>query len=319
MSHEIINQLRAPFPADRIEWRIGSSGDKQDGSVWARCLAYIDNRAAMERLDDVFGMNWSHAEAFHQVGGQAVCVVTISIGNHPYGDSFLSRTVTGSCAVEANGDIDPFKSAASGAMKRAVVNLGIGRYLYDLPEAWATIDPNGKYDGKTKTQRYRWNPPALPEWAQAGSTGAPAPVVEVRTVAPAPRPAAAPAKQTKTAMVLPKEVDDVLDNATKVKVIARPHEGIPASSGNGADPVIPFGNNKGKTISQLSERDLDYWANKWEPRPWEKTGKVSPKDAALKDAAVALWNKTKGGAAKPAAPADIEVPAYEEPIDDIPF
>jgi hypothetical protein len=320
MSHEIINQLRAPFNADRIEWRVGSCGEKQDGSIWARCLAYIDNRAAMERLDEVFGMNWSHSEAFHQVGGQAVCVVTISINNHAYGDAFLNRTVTGSCCVEANGDIDPFKSAASGAMKRAVVNLGIGRYLYDLPEGWAVIDANGKYDGKTKQgNRFRWNPPALPEWAQAGSTGAPAPVVEVRTVAPAPRPAAAPAKQTKATMVLPKEVDDVLDNATKVKVIARPHEGIPASAGSGADPVIPFGNNKGKTISQLSERDLDYWANKWEPRPWEKTGKVSPKDAALKDAAVALWNKTKGGAAKPAAPADIEVPAYEEPIDDIPF
>jgi hypothetical protein len=319
MSNEIINQLRAPFPADRIEWRIGSCGDKQDGSVWARCLAYIDNRAAMERLDDVFGMNWSHSEEFHQVGGQAVCVVTIIISTICDSDDKIvsrGRTVTGSCAVEANGDIDPFKSAASGAMKRAVVNLGIGRYLYDLPEAWATIDPNGKYDGKTKTQRFRWNPPALPEWAQAGSTGAPAPVVEVRTVAPKP---AAPAKQTKATMVLPKEVDDVLDNATNVKVIARPHEGIPASAGSGADPVIPFGNQKGKTISQLSERDLDYWANKWEPRPWEKTGKVSPKDAALKDAAVALWNKTKGGAAKPAAPADIEVPAYEEPIDDIPF
>jgi hypothetical protein len=205
-------------------------------------------------------------------------------------------------------------------MKRAVVNLGIGRYLYDLPEGWAVIDANGKYDGKTKQgNRFRWNPPILPEWAQAGGSAVSAPVVEVRTVAPAPRPAAAPAKQTKTTMVLPKEVDDVLDNATKVKVIARPHEGIPASAGNGADPVIPFGNNKGKTISQLSERDLDYWANKWEPRPWEKTGKVSPKDAALKDAAVALWNKTKGGSAKSAAPADIEVPAYEEPIDDIPF
>jgi hypothetical protein len=320
MSNEIINQLRAPFNADRIEWRVGSCGEKQDGSIWARCLAYIDNRAAMERLDEVFGMNWSHSEAFHQVGGQAVCVVTISINNHAYGDAFLNRTVTGSCCVEANGDIDPFKSAASGAMKRAVVNLGIGRYLYDLPEGWAVIDANGKYDGKTKQgNRFRWNPPVLPEWAQVGSTGAPAPVVEVRTVAPAHRPTAAPAKQTKATMVLPKEVDDVLDNATKVKVIARPHEGIPASAGNGADPVIPFGNNKGKTISQLSERDLDYWANKWEPRPWEKTGKVSPKDAALKDAAVALWNKTKGGAAKPAAPADIEVPAYEEPIDDIPF
>lgn len=308
MSNEIINQLRAPFAADRIEWRVGSCGEKQDGSVWARCLAYIDNRAAMERLDDVFGMNWSHCEAFHQVGGQAVCVVTISVGNYPIGESFLNRTVTGSCLVEANGDIDPFKSAASGAMKRAVVNLGIGRYLYDLPEAWAIIDANGKYDGKTKQgTRFRWNPPQLPAWA--GGTG---------ESAPAPRPAVKPAATKPTVIQLPKEVDDILDNATKVKVIARPHP-APAA-GTGADPVIPFGNNKGKTISQLSERDLDYWANKWEPRPWEKTGKVSPKDAALKSAAQAQWAALKGGAAaKPEAPADLEVPAYEEPADDVPF
>lgn len=314
MSNEIINQLRAPFAADRIEWRIGSCGEKQDGSVWARCLAYIDNRAAMERLDEVFGMNWSHREDFHQVGGQAVCVVEISICNYPHGDAFLSRTVTGSCLVEANGDIDPFKSAASGAMKRAVVNLGIGRYLYDLPEAWAVIDPNGKYDGKTKQgTRYRWNPPALPAWAGGNGESSPAPAPVIRPVAPATKPAAKSA-----AIQLPKEVDDVLDNATKVKVIARPHP-APAA-GTGADPVIPFGNNKGKTISQLSERDLDYWANKWEPRPWEKTGKVSPKDAALKSAAQAQWSALKGGStAKPEAPADLEVPAYEEPADDVPF
>lgn len=317
MSHQIINQLRAPFSADRIEWRVGSCGEKQDGSIWARCLAYIDNRAAMERLDEVFGMNWSQTEAFHQVGSQAVCVVTISIGNHPHGDSFLNRIVTGSCCVEANGDIDPFKSAASGAMKRAVVNLGIGRYLYDLPEGWAVIDASGKYDGKTKQgNRFRWNPPNLPEWAQAGGSAVATPVVEVRTVAPAPRPAA-PVKQTKAVISLPREVEEILDNATKVKVVTRAPENTNASSG--ADPMIPFGNNKGKTISQLSERDLDYWANKWEPRPWEKTGKVSPKDAVLKDAAVSLWNMTKGGATKPQPPADLEVPAFEEPSDDVPF
>lgn len=210
MSNEIINQLRAPFAADRIEWRVGSCGEKQDGSVWARCLAYIDNRAAMERLDEVFGMNWSHREDFHQVGGQAVCVVTISIGNHPHGDAFLSRTVTGSCIVEANGDIDPFKSAASGAMKRAVVNLGIGRYLYDLPEAWAVIDPNGKYDGKTKQgTRFRWNPPQLPAWAGGGNQSP-------QTVrADAPEPATVKPAVRVAAIQLPKEVDDVLDNATK--------------------------------------------------------------------------------------------------------
>lgn len=57
------------------------------------------------------------------------------------------------------------------------------------------------------------------------------------------------------------------------------------------DPIIPFGKSKGQTLSSLGEYDLDYWANKWEPKPWEKTGKVGPKDLALKAAAVKAWNE----------------------------
>lgn len=57
------------------------------------------------------------------------------------------------------------------------------------------------------------------------------------------------------------------------------------------DPTmaVPFGNNKGTPIGSLGVKDLEYWATKWEPRPWEKTGKVSPKDAKLKATAIALW------------------------------
>ena len=97
MSNEIINKLRAPFGPDRIEWRLQSSGKKQDGSFWAKCLAYIDNRAAMERLDEVYGQNWSHSEEFKQIGDQAVCTVTITIESRGEGiHLFPYRTVSGS-------------------------------------------------------------------------------------------------------------------------------------------------------------------------------------------------------------------------------
>ena len=52
---------------------------------------------------------------------------------------------------------------------------------------------------------------------------------------------------------------------------------------------VPFGKNKGSTLNDLPLSDLDYWANKWEPKPWEKTGKVGAKDLALKSSAQALW------------------------------
>ena len=56
-----------------------------------------------------------------------------------------------------------------------------------------------------------------------------------------------------------------------------------------------------------------------EPKPWEKTGKVGPKDTKLKAAAKAMYAARTGGTAKPSVPADLEVPAYEEPADDVPF
>lgn len=63
------------------------------------------------------------------------------------------------------------------------------------------------------------------------------------------------------------------------------------------DPSIPvpFGNNKGTAIGDLGLNDLTYWATKWEPRPYEKTGKVTAKDAKLKATAVALYEMASSG------------------------
>jgi uncharacterized protein (DUF3820 family) len=52
---------------------------------------------------------------------------------------------------------------------------------------------------------------------------------------------------------------------------------------------VPFGKNKGTALKDLPNEDLDYWANKWEPKPWEKTGKVGAKDLLLKKSAQALY------------------------------
>ena len=300
MSNEdIINKLRAPFSADRIEWRLQSSGEKQDGSIWAKCLAYIDNRAAMERLDEVYGMNWSHSEEFKQIGSQAVCTVTITIESKveqtPEGPVVLFpyRSVTGSCAVEANGDIDPFKSAASGAMKRAVVNLGIGRYLYDLPEAWAVIDTKGKYDGKTKNgTRFRWNAPQLPAWAGGGN--------------------AAPQHITQA-------IDDFVDDVAPAKAAApAARSAAPVAASNGNDPIIPFGDCKGQPLSSLPIKgnkgvkcgDLYYWAKVYTPKEYK--GSISPKDIALKKRAEELYAAASGSPSEPTA-------APEDTIDEVPF
>lgn len=74
--------------------------------------------------------------------------------------------------------------------------------------------------------------------------------------------------------------------------------------------IIPFGRNKGAQISSLGVDDLAYWANTWEPRPFEKTGRVSERDLKLKRTALALYAQATG-----AAPAN----ASEAPQDDVPF
>lgn len=71
----------------------------------------------------------------------------------------------------------------------------------------------------------------------------------------------------------------------------------PATSGEpDFNLQVPFGKNKGSSLQDLADNDLDYWANKWEPRPFEKTGKVTQRDALLKKSAQALWAiRSSGG------------------------
>lgn len=65
-----------------------------------------------------------------------------------------------------NTDIEGVKGGLSGAMKRAAVQWGIGRYLYALEEGFAQVSERGKLRGKTKQGTdFKWDPPQLPAWA----------------------------------------------------------------------------------------------------------------------------------------------------------
>ncbi len=76
---------------------------------------------------------------------------------------------------------------------------------------------------------------------------------------------------------------------TYTKTFSNPAPAQQTSSGEpNFDLPVPFGKNKGTTLNNLPLSDLQYWANTWEPKPWEKTGKVNPKDLLLKKSAQAL-------------------------------
>jgi len=161
-----LKKLDAPFPASNIDWRIQQSGISQAGNPWAMCLAYITNRAIMDRFDEVCGKeNWENHFLPGPDGG-VLCGISIKCG-----DKWVTKW-DGAGKTE----IDPIKGGNSGAMKRAAVQWGPGRYLYNLDAMWAQVAENGINRGtayKNKTDQknrqnpvyFKWNPPILPAWA----------------------------------------------------------------------------------------------------------------------------------------------------------
>lgn len=154
MQEEVFTRLAAPFPEDEIEWRVQSSGES-NGKPWVRVIAYIQNVAIMRRLDEVVGpANWQNE--FRPIGSGVICGLSLRDG-----DGWVTKW-DGASATE----VEPLKGALSGAMKRAAVQWGIGRYLHDIGEQFAIItqDRDGRYL-KANPQKHgaalRWKPPKL--------------------------------------------------------------------------------------------------------------------------------------------------------------
>lgn len=158
--------LAAPFPSNEIEWRVAQAGKGKKG-VWAKVLAYVTNRAIMQRLDDVVGPpSWANRFA-EAPGGGILCGIEILV------DGAWVCKWDGAAQTE----IEAVKGGLSGAMKRAAVQWGIGRYLYDLEEGWANVHDKGMYYGrlpqKAGGDSFHWDPPALPNWALPGGKPGP--------------------------------------------------------------------------------------------------------------------------------------------------
>nr|DAQ93105.1 MAG TPA: DNA REPAIR PROTEIN RAD52 HOMOLOG-BINDING PROTEIN, DNA REPAIR, DNA.7A [Caudoviricetes sp.] len=163
-----LNRLDEPFSASDIEWRIQQAGKANNG-IWAKVLAYVTNRAIMKRLDDVCGKTgWRNEYRDIPNGGGVECGISIKVDG---------EWITKWDAAE-NTQVEAVKGGRSGAMKRAAVQWGIGRYLYDLTEGFANVSterqPGFNYAKTKELGVFYWAPPQLPAWAL------PAPV-EIKT------------------------------------------------------------------------------------------------------------------------------------------
>lgn len=128
---DIFAKLSAPFKDDEIEWRVGSTTkDKKKGMM----LAYVTNRAIMNRLDEVVGPeNWK--QTFRDIHKGIICALSIRLEK------------SGEWITKEDGadltNIEATKGGLSDAMKRAAVQFGIGRYLYEADSVWVELNESG--------------------------------------------------------------------------------------------------------------------------------------------------------------------------------
>lgn len=142
---DIFDELKKPFPADKIHWRPGKVSNNK-----GLALAYIDARDVMERLDSVVGAgNWQNRYPF-----AGCCDIGILI---------TGDLIAGGWVWKSNGagetNVEGEKGQYSDAFKRAAVLWGIGQYLYDLPTQWHPMKDKYSFDGM----------PKLPNWALPGA------------------------------------------------------------------------------------------------------------------------------------------------------
>lgn len=128
---DIFERLAAPFPPEAVSWRVGSTtGDKKKGMA----LAFIDARDVMARFDEVCGPDGWERRHPH-VTGTTTCEIAVWVE----GRGWVVK-----CDGSGDTDYEAEKGSLSTAFKRAAVNWGVGRYLYDLASPWVEIDPMGK-------------------------------------------------------------------------------------------------------------------------------------------------------------------------------
>lgn len=124
-NQELLDALKAPFPAESIEWRAQHADAGKDGKPYASLLAYIDARAIYDRLDAVCGPEgwWNQPPQYSGSGKGVNQGITVVM---PEGGEVTKWDGADETSIEA------VKGGLSNAMKRAAVLWGIGRYLYEI-------------------------------------------------------------------------------------------------------------------------------------------------------------------------------------------
>ncbi len=127
-----LRDLAAYFQPDQLEWRAITISKRTNKGLAA---AYITNRAIMDRLDEVVGPeNWRNEYRPGPNGG-VVCGLSICVDRGTDQGEWVTKWDGAD-----NTEVEAIKGGLSNAMRRAAVQWGVGRYLYDLPQQWVPVD-----------------------------------------------------------------------------------------------------------------------------------------------------------------------------------
>ena len=124
-------KLKKPLP---YKWKMQSFiKDKNKVPYKVTCVAYIDARDVMNILDEVCGAeNWQTDYQF--IKNSIYCSISIKINNE-----WIKKTDAG-----APSETEADKGEASDALKRAAVQWGIGRFLYEKDIVYLKYDHDKK-------------------------------------------------------------------------------------------------------------------------------------------------------------------------------
>lgn len=129
--------LRAPFDPEEVEFRVQGRANEQGR---AQVVAYIDARCVQDRLDDVVGAeNWSFDWE----------PILIENGQLQLAKGTLTILGVSKSDIGSASNFEQSLGCVSHVEKRAGVQWGIGRYLYELGATWVNVEKGGRIPDTT--------------------------------------------------------------------------------------------------------------------------------------------------------------------------
>ena len=147
---EFRRKLCEPFEACDVEWRVTKT-NKNGGN--GLTVPYITSRAIQTRLDDVVGPFYWRTRfiPWHQYvpkPSKKECYEETPAPNLPISSQLCGLSIYNEDLKEwvekidgaQNTDYETIKGGISDSFKRAAVQWGIGRYLYEFDAKWTVLD-----------------------------------------------------------------------------------------------------------------------------------------------------------------------------------